>query len=114
MNKDVSDKKTAKKPKKAKTAKAPVAVTIDDGIQEEIEVKTGKKGKSAENSVKELMEKGKNLGFVTYDELSKVLTSDGSSLDKIDDAISFFDDEGIQIFTCYIDLINKVILPLMD
>ena len=24
------------------------------------------------------------------------------------------DDKGIQIFTCYIDLINKVILPLMD
>lgn len=106
---DVIEKKlppVISKEKQLKTVKAkepkikePKIVTIDDGIQEEIEVKPTKKGKdkSVEGTMKDLVDKGKNLGFVTYDELSKVLTSDGSSVEKMDDAISFFDDEGIQI-----------------
>lgn len=53
--------------------------------------------KNGEQTVKDLMDKGKNLGFVTFDELNKVLTSDGSSLDKIEDTVSFFVDEGIEI-----------------
>ncbi len=97
----VVSKEKQLKPVKAKEPKIkePKIVTIDDGIQEEIEVKPTKKGKdkSVEGTMKDLVDKGKNLGFVTYDELSKVLTSDGSSVEKMDDAISFFDDEGIQI-----------------
>ncbi len=97
----VVSKEKQLKPIKAKEPKVkePKIVTIDDGIQEEIEVKPVKKGKdkSVEGTMKDLVDKGKNLGFVTYDELSKVLTSDGSSVEKMDDAISFFDDEGIQI-----------------
>ncbi len=89
----------AEKIQKQPKVKEPKIVTIDDGIQEEIEVKPVKKGKdkSVEGAMKELVDKGKSLGFVTYDELSKVLTSDGSSVEKMDDTISFFDDEGIQI-----------------
>jgi RNA polymerase primary sigma factor len=97
--KKIAPKVAEIKPKKEPKLKEPKIVTIDDGIQEEIEVKPVKKGKdkSLEGSMKELVDKGRNLGFVTYDELSKVLTSDGSSVEKMDDTISFFDDEGIQI-----------------
>lgn len=61
-------------------------------------VDSGKK-KGSRNSMplnmQELLEKKKNTGMVTYDELAKVLESEGISADKVDDTISFFADEGI-------------------
>ncbi len=50
-----------------------------------------------DDGVHDLLDKKKNSGFVTYDELSKVLDADGLVPDKIEDAISFFNDEGIRI-----------------
>jgi len=58
---------------------------------------SGKGKSSAESGMKDLLDKSKNLGFVTYDELSKMITSDGNSIEKLDDAVSFFVDEGIKI-----------------
>ena len=54
-----------------------------------------KSKKKAPGTLKDLIEKGKNLGFVTFDEFNKVLSSDGSSIEKIEDTMSFFEDEGI-------------------
>ncbi len=48
-------------------------------------------------TLKELIDKKRGSGFVTYDELSKVLDSEGLIAEKIDDAIAFFNDEGIKI-----------------
>ena len=49
----------------------------------------------AENSIKQLIEKGKKLGFITADEFSKVLLADGVSADKIDDIVSSMSEEGV-------------------
>lgn len=56
-----------------------------------------KKEKPSKDGMKDLIERGKNLGFVTVDELNKVFSSDGGSVEKIEDTISFFADEGISI-----------------
>lgn len=50
-----------------------------------------------DHNLKELLDKKRGTGFVTYDELSKVLDSEGLISEKIDDAITFFNDEGIKI-----------------
>ena len=62
-------------------------------------VKAAKPSKSAsvDSNVKDLLDRKKSMGSVTYDELTKVLESDGISADKIDDTIAFFNDEGISI-----------------
>jgi len=52
---------------------------------------------SVNKNLTDLLDQKRGTGFVTYDELSKVLDSDGISAEKIDDAISFFTDEGIKI-----------------
>ncbi|MDF3047051.1 MAG: polymerase, sigma 70 subunit, RpoD [Candidatus Midichloriaceae bacterium] len=58
--------------------------------------KLEKKNKMDSN-LKDLLDKKRGSGFVTYDELSKVLDSEGLISEKIDDAIIFFNDEGIKI-----------------
>jgi len=50
-----------------------------------------------DSNLKDLLDKKRGSGFVTYDELSKVLDSEGLISEKIDDAIIFFNDEGIKI-----------------
>jgi RNA polymerase primary sigma factor len=59
--------------------------------------KVEKRNHLADHNLQDLLDKKKGVGFVTYDELSKVLDSDGLVPDKIEDAISFFNDEGIRI-----------------
>lgn len=51
---------------------------------------------STEDSLKELIKKGKDIGFVTYEELNKVLSAD-MSVEKIDYTVSFFADAGISL-----------------
>ncbi len=51
---------------------------------------------NSDASLQELIMKGKDIGFVTYDELNKVLSSD-VGVDKIDDTVSFFNDIGVSI-----------------
>lgn len=70
----------------------------DDVPEEKVEKTRGRPSKnSAEAAINHLIEKGKNLGFVTVDELNKVFTSDGNSVEKMEDTLSFFDDEGISV-----------------
>ena len=47
--------------------------------------------------VKSLIEKGKERGFVTYDELNKVLPDDMVSPDKLDAVLQKMDDLGIEL-----------------
>lgn len=72
-----------------------VKTSTKDASKDKPEKKT--KAPKAAGNLKELIEKGKNLGFVTYDEFNKVLNSDGNSMEKVEDTMSFFEDEGIVI-----------------
>src|SRR5436190_20222880 len=47
--------------------------------------------------VKNLIEEGKKRGFVTYDELNKVLPDDMVSPDKLDTILQLMDDLGIEM-----------------
>ena len=47
--------------------------------------------------VKNLIEKAKERGFVTYDELNKVLPEDLVSPDKLDAVLQALDDLGIEM-----------------
>jgi RNA polymerase primary sigma factor len=47
--------------------------------------------------VKNLIEKGKERGFVTYDELNKVLPDDMVSADRLDAVLQKMDDMGIEL-----------------
>lgn len=101
--------KTTMKPKKAPSSKTKQENLKKIKIKSELiekgdnsdnssteNAKPKKKAKAKpSNSLKELIEKGKNLGFVTFDEFNKVLSSDGTSIEKIEDTMSFFEDEGI-------------------
>ena len=55
-----------------------------------------KKSQTIDQSLQDLIKKGKDTGFITFDELNKVLSSD-MSMDKIDDAVSYFADAGITL-----------------
>lgn len=59
--------------------------------------KTSSKKPTVDQNLKELLDKKRGSGYVTYDELSKVLDSEGINAERLDDAISFFNDEGIKI-----------------
>ncbi len=59
--------------------------------------KTSSKKPTVDQNLKELLDKKRGSGYVTYDELSKVLDSEGMNAERLDDAISFFNDEGIKI-----------------
>ncbi len=55
-----------------------------------------KSTKSTEDSLRSLIQKGKEEGYVTYSDLNKVLTGEVSP-EKIDEAISFFNEIGVQL-----------------
>src|SRR5919197_2520691 len=57
--------------------------------------------------VKELLEAGRQKGFLTYDEVNDALPADIVSSDQIDDVMSMFGDNDIAI----VDEANKVKLP---
>jgi len=52
---------------------------------------------SVETIVKKLVKKGKEKGFVTYDELNKVLPAQEFSSEQIEDAMSTITDLGVQL-----------------
>jgi RNA polymerase primary sigma factor len=51
-----------------------------------------------DNQQNDAIKRPKNTGFISYDELNKVLSSD-SSIDKMDDPSAFFAEEGISLAT---------------
>src|SRR5450755_1382268 len=57
--------------------------------------------------VKDLLEVGRQKGFLTYDEVNDALPADIVSSDQIDDVMSMFGDNDIAI----VDEANKVKLP---
>ncbi len=57
---------------------------------------SGAKG-SFEKSIKKLLAKGKERGFITYDELNNALPAQEFSSDQIEDAMSSIADSGIQM-----------------
>ncbi|CAL7959509.1 RNA polymerase, sigma 70 (sigma D) factor [Alphaproteobacteria bacterium] len=58
--------------------------------------KTDKLANKKEMGVQELISKGKDAGFVTYDELNKALPPE-ASVDKIDDTVSLLNDMGVSV-----------------
>ncbi|MCC7304867.1 MAG: RNA polymerase sigma factor RpoD, partial [Alphaproteobacteria bacterium] len=53
--------------------------------------------KSLEAVVKKLVKKGKEKGFLTYDEINKALPAEEFSSEQIEDAMSTFSDIGVQL-----------------
>lgn len=54
--------------------------------------------KKKEDSIDDLIEKGKDSGFVSYDELNKALPEDTKlSIDDIESTISRFGDAGVDL-----------------
>jgi RNA polymerase primary sigma factor len=75
--------KTAKT--KARTKKKPV------------EAQDGPLLDMSDKAVKDLIKKAKKAGYVTYDELNKVLPSDEVSSEKIEDTMAMLSDMGINV-----------------
>src|SRR5271165_2458440 len=48
-------------------------------------------------AVKRLMAKGKERGYITFDELNAVLPPDQMSTDQIEDVMSSFSEMGVQV-----------------
>ena len=85
-----SKTQTAVKPKKAS-----VAPSSKKGAATP-QVTTSAKG-SLENVIKKLLAKGKERGFLTYDEINKAIPAEEYASDQIEDAMAAFSDAGMQI-----------------
>jgi RNA polymerase primary sigma factor len=68
-----------------------------DGSERRAGLPAGSVGEKLSPEVKNLIEEGKKRGFVTYDELNKVLPDDMVSPDKLDMILQLMDDLGIEM-----------------
>src|ERR671918_676939 len=84
------EKHAKKKGAAAKTAK-PDKVQVEKAAREEAAREQTRK------EVKELLEAGRQKGFLTYDEVNDALPADIVSSDQIDDVMSMFGDNDIEI-----------------
>lgn len=75
------------KGKKVKEEKAPPA---------ELGLTTGQKG-NVEKLIKKMIARGKERGFITYDELNNALPAEEFSSDQIEDAMTAISDSGVQL-----------------
>ncbi|OFW96615.1 MAG: RNA polymerase sigma factor RpoD [Alphaproteobacteria bacterium RIFCSPHIGHO2_12_FULL_45_9] len=75
------------KAKKAKEEKSPPA---------ELGLTTGQKG-NVEKLIKKMIARGKERGFITYDELNNALPAEEFSSDQIEDAMTAISDSGVQL-----------------
>ena len=82
-------KKPVKMPKAAKE-KAEVKPSTESGLV------TGQKG-NLEKVLKKLIAKGKERGFLTYDEINNAIPAEEHSSDQIEDAMSMITDSGVQL-----------------
>ncbi|NCO02926.1 MAG: RNA polymerase sigma factor RpoD [Alphaproteobacteria bacterium] len=96
VKKAEANKAPAKKSVAKKEAPANVdpEESSDDSGDEEIKPKV--KGTLAQ-IVKKLVKKGKDKGYVTYDELNKMLPAEEFTSEQIEDAMSTLSDVGIQM-----------------
>ena len=70
------------------------AVEVDpDAVEEEVE----EEAVAERKEVKDLLEAGRQKGFLTYDEVNDALPADIVSSDQIDDVMSMFGDNDIEI-----------------
>jgi RNA polymerase primary sigma factor len=76
----------------------------DDEVDEDLPEETG--GLSERSEVKALMERGREKGFLTYDEVNDALPSDIGA-DQIDDVMSMFGEHDIAV----VDADKKMKLP---
>lgn len=77
----------AVKGKKVKEEKSPPA---------ELGLTTGQKG-NVEKLIKKMIARGKERGFITYDELNNALPAEEFSSDQIEDAMTAISDSGVQL-----------------
>ena len=75
------------KDKKNKDEKTP---SVESGLV------TGQKG-SVEKIIKKMIARGKERGFITYDELNNALPAEEFSSDQIEDAMTAISDSGVQL-----------------
>ncbi len=93
----MATKKQAAKPTKTKvkkTSKTEVSSNvIDNDVDNEVRSSRGQ----SEETIKELIAKGKKRGYITYDELNKALPTEEFSSDQIDETMANLNDLGISI-----------------
>ena len=84
----------AMKDKKAKEEKMPPA---------ELGLTTGQKG-NVEKIVKKMISRGKERGYITYDELNNALPAEEFSSDQIEDAMTAISDSGVVVYNEFVVL----------
>ena len=71
--------------------------TVSDKDSEEGSESSSTPKGSLEQIVKKLVKKGKEQGFITYDEMNKALPAQEFSSEQIEDAMATITDVGVQI-----------------
>lgn len=89
-------KKKVKKTKKQVSAKKTHKIS-KKGKKNESVAKTENTKNSNKNSFDDLVSKGKNQGFITYEELNEELSENVISLEQIDEALMLFHDQDIEL-----------------
>ena len=64
---------------------------------ESLESLTNGDGEISVAAIKKLLKRGKDRGFVTYDEINKILPDEKTSEDQIEDIVSIFSEMGITV-----------------
>jgi RNA polymerase primary sigma factor len=96
--KQTSPKLASKKTTAKKTAAKKVAANEDESVAEEAATPTKRKVKGTlAQIVKKLVKQGKDKGYVTYDQLNKLLPAEEFSSEQIEDAMSTLSDVGVQL-----------------
>lgn len=98
----VKKSKKAEKPIKKKPAKKKVGDALFQRQASRRRTGSGKKRKPAKKlkpteQIKELVRKGKQKGFLTYDEVNEILPDDITSSEEIDGILTALDDENIEL-----------------
>ena len=99
MTKTSDDKRNAVvSPDEKKAVKKSVEAGDDAAVQDAKSEKTRPLGKKPnQKALKALIEKGKEQGSLTYDEINEVLPNEMMSSEMIDDTLMMFDDMDIEI-----------------
>ncbi|MFH1867953.1 MAG: RNA polymerase sigma factor RpoD, partial [Candidatus Omnitrophota bacterium] len=84
-----------KQAKKNRLARPPIKGKGKKALSEQ-KTKSANGGKPSEQ-IKELIEKGKEKGFLTYDEVNEILPDDITSSDEIDVILKALDDKNIEL-----------------
>ena len=109
------EKKVADKSAAAPAKEKPASKKDEKQKPKGIAVKTGKldaKGKEElKNALRKAIAKAKDQGFLTYDELNKILPSDKFAAEDIDDLISKLSDANINVVESAADVEAKEDVP---